>query len=107
MKRLPWAVAVATLLLIVVGGVASSAFPDGLEHVAELLGFASRSTTVGPPTPFANYESRYFRSRWVAQVSTGLLGVAILYGFGAVFGRALKRKRAPKPEQAHASRHSR
>ena len=93
MRRLLWSTAIATLLLVVLAAFASSAFPDGLERVAAVLGFASRSSTPGPASPFANYEARFFQSHWAAQISAGLLGVALLYGFGVVFGRAVRRKR--------------
>ncbi len=93
MRRLLPAVAFATLLLLMLAAMASSTLPDGLERVAVMLGFSSRGWMAGLASPFANYETRYFHSRWVAQISAGLLGVALVWGFGVLFGRALKRKR--------------
>ena len=92
MKRLVWGIAGATLLLVLVGVWVSSAFPDGLKRVAAALGFASRESAAGSGSPFANYETRYFHSRWAAQVTAGLVGVLLLYGFGVLFGKLLKRK---------------
>ncbi len=99
MRRAVWAIAIVTLVLVTVGVLVSSAWPDGLERVAASLGFASRGTVVAPVSPFANYEARFFHSRWAAQVSAGLLGVALLYAFGMLFGRSLRRRK-------NASRHS-
>ncbi len=93
MKRVVWAIAGATLLLVLAGVWISSAFPDGLERVAANLGFIARQAPAGTGSPFANYETRYFRSRWAAQVSAGLVGVLLLYGFGVLFGKLLRRKR--------------
>jgi hypothetical protein len=44
-------------------------------------------------SPLADYEARFVHTRWAAQAAAGLAGVALLYGFGVLFGRALKRKR--------------
>ena len=93
MKRVVGLTAVVTLLLVTLGVLVSSAFPDGLERVAEKLGFASRSSTVGLQSPFANYETRYFRSRRAAQASAGLVGAALLYGFGVLLGKSVRRRR--------------
>lgn len=93
MKRLLWAVGGATLALVVLGVLAASSFPDGLEHVAEKLGFATRGTAVLTGSPFADYETRFFHSRWAARASAGLVGVVLLYGFGLLLGRTLKRKK--------------
>lgn len=91
MKRLLAAVGAAAALLVLAGVLVTSSFPDGLERVAEGLGFSTKGTPL-LQGPFAGYETRFFRSRWVAQASAGLVGVVLLYGFGLLFGRALKRK---------------
>jgi hypothetical protein len=93
LKRVAVATAVATLLLVGVGVLVSSAYPDGLERVAANLGFASHGARFGPGSPLANYEVPFFHSRWAAQASAGLVGVVLLYGFGVLFGRMLKRRK--------------
>ncbi len=85
MKRAAWVVGVAALLLACVAGWVASTAPDGLERVAESLGFASRGRAVAPSSPFADYQTRW--------VPAGLVGVVLLYGFGVLFGRTLKRKK--------------
>ena len=93
MKRVVWMAAIVTLLLVALGVLVSSSFPDGLERVAVKLGFASKGSTVGIQSPLANYETRYFRSRWAAQASAGLVGVALLYGFGVLLGKSVRRRK--------------
>jgi len=100
MRRVAVAIAVATLVLITLGVLASSTLPGGLERVAAALGFASRNARAAPASPFANYETRWIHSRWAAQASAGLLGASLVYAAGALFGRSLKRR------IEHASRHS-
>lgn len=79
MRRAAWVVGIAALLLACVAGWVASTAPDGLQRVAESLGFASRGTTA------ASYQTRL--------VPAGLVGVVLLYGFGVLFGRTLKRKK--------------
>ena len=85
MRRATWVLSITALLLGCVAGWVASTAPDGLEHVAESLGFASRGQAVGPSSPFADYQTRL--------VPAGLVGVVLLYGFGVLFGRTLKRKK--------------
>ena len=92
MRRVVWGIAGTTVLLVLAGVWISSAFPDGLERVAASLGFASRESAAGPGSPFAHYETRFLHSHWAAQVTAGLVGVLLLYGFGVLFGKLLKRK---------------
>ena len=93
MKRLAWIVGGAAVLLACLGGWIASTAPDGLERVAQSLGFATRSTPVVTGSPLADYEARFVHERRAAQAAAGLVGVALLYGFGVLFGRALRRKR--------------
>ena len=84
MKRAAWVLGIVALLLGCIAGWVASTAPDGLERVAESLGFASRGKAVGS-SPFADYQTRW--------VPAGLVGVVLLYGFGVLFGRTLKRKK--------------
>jgi hypothetical protein len=81
MKRAAWVLGVITAVLAGAAGWIASSSPDGLEHVAEKLGFASRGTAVVSGSPLAGYP-----------VGSGLVGVALLFGFGVLFARLLKRR---------------
>jgi hypothetical protein len=102
LKRVVWAAGGATLLLVVFGVLIASTLPDGLSRVAEKLGFAARGAAAVSGSPFAGYRTRYFESRWAAQASAGLVGVVLLYGFGLLFGKAVRRKRTPGPRRPGA-----
>lgn len=75
MRRAAWVVGGAAVVLGCAAGWIASTAPDGLERVAESLGFAGRSKAVATAAP------------------SGLVGVALLFGFGVLFGRTLKRKK--------------
>lgn len=92
MKRVVLIFGCLTLALIVFGVLVASSLPDGLEHVAETLGFSSRAEDGEPWSPFADYETRFFDSSWLAQASAGLLGVLLMYGFGVLLGRWIPKK---------------
>ena len=84
--------AALTLALVVLGVLVASSSPDGLEHVAESLGFAGRAHTGPAYSPFADYEASFFRNSWLAQVAAGLVGVGLMYGFGVLLGKSLRKK---------------
>lgn len=87
-----WFFAAVTLALVLVGVLVASSMPDGLESVAEHLGFSTRAADGGAWSPFADYEAAFLEASWPAQVAAGLLGVALMYVFGTLLGRSLKRK---------------
>ena len=90
MKRPIWPIVAATVALVLLGVLVASAFPDALERVAEELGFASRAGTLWSGSPFADYETRGVGWKWAAQASAGLVGIVLIYGFGLLFGKAIK-----------------
>jgi hypothetical protein len=92
-KRALWVVAAVTVGLVLFGMLLASAFPDGLARVAGDLGFAGKQSRVTGGSPFAGYEARFFHSRWAGQAFAGVVGIVILYGFGVLFGRTLKRNK--------------
>ena len=96
MSRLLHALGTFTLLLVLSGVLLSSAFPDGLGRVARSLGFASRGSALLQGSPFAGYQSLFFHSPWAARASAGVVGIVLLYGFGVLFGRALRRRQGSK-----------
>ena len=92
MTRLKWYIGGATVILVLVGVFVASRSPDGLQRVASDLGFASRGSPALP-----DYQPKLFSSRRAAQASAGLAGVALLYGFGVLLGKTLKRRRLQPP----------
>lgn len=84
--------AVATAVLVVLGVLVASSMPDGLEHVAEALGFAGHAEDVAAWSPFSDYEATFLGNSWLAQVAAGVVGVALLWGFGVLLGSSLKKR---------------
>ena len=87
-------VAVAVLAVVVLAPLASSA-PDGLEKVAQALGFAGKAaekTVVA--TPLAGYAVPGVRSPAAATALAGAFGTLVMFGFSLILGRLLARKAA-------------
>jgi hypothetical protein len=83
--------AILTAALVLLGVFVASSLPDGLEHAAENLGFAGRADGVAW-SPFADYEAAFVKGSWLAQVTAGIVGVGLMWAFGALLGRTLKKK---------------
>jgi hypothetical protein len=83
--------AILTAALVLLGVFVASSLPDGLERVAETLGFAGHAAQ-GAWSPFADYEAAFVKGSWLAQVTAGAVGVGLIWGFGALLGRTLKKK---------------
>jgi hypothetical protein len=86
------AVALAALLLAVVGVMFASTHPDGLEKLAGQVGIAGRAHSLFR-TPVADYEAGFFSSPWLRKASAGLAGLALIYGACLALGRAAARRR--------------
>jgi len=84
-------VGLAAVLLAAVGVLAVSAYPDGLEKLAQRIGLAERAGTLYA-TPLADYSLRWLGSSWAAQAGAGLLGLAAIYGVCVALGRLAVRR---------------
>lgn len=84
--------AILTAALVLLGVFVASSLPDGLEHVAESLGFSGHAAQGIAWSPFADYEAAFVNGSWLAQVTAGIVGVALIWAFGALLGRTLKKK---------------
>jgi cobalt/nickel transport system permease protein len=86
------AVGLAALLIVVVGVLFASAYPDGLENLAEHLGIADRATAL-IPSPLADYEAAFLEGEWLRQATAGLAGLLLIFAACAIFGRWVVRRR--------------
>jgi len=78
--RLPAALAfVAVLGLLVLGVPLASTRPDGLEGVAETLGFAARATAPSVPAPMADYRVAGLGSTASAAWAAALVGALVVF----------------------------
>ncbi|MCC7517825.1 MAG: energy-coupling factor ABC transporter permease [Verrucomicrobiae bacterium] len=57
-------------------------WPDGLEKVAEILGFESRASGALPVSPFPDYLFPGISSERLATAAAGALGTIVLFGVG-------------------------
>jgi len=89
MKRSPWLwIGVLAFVLAVLSPLASS-LPDGLEKVAEGLGFAAKDK--GPLFKvMPDYCFPWVGNEALATVLSGLLGAAIVLVIGYLMARALR-----------------
>jgi cobalt/nickel transport system permease protein len=101
--RVPAAFALVSVLgLLVFGAPFASTRPDGLERVAETLGFGARATAPLVPAPMADYRVPGFASAEAATWAAALLGVLAVFALAYALAIAL----SPKPRQ-HAAPGSR
>lgn len=84
--------AVLTAALVLLGVFVASSLPDGVEHVAETLGFAGHASQGAAWSPFAGYGAAFVEGSWLAQATAGIVGVGLIWGFGALLARTLKKK---------------
>jgi hypothetical protein len=87
------ALASAAVLLAVVGVLAASTHPDGLEKLAQNIGIASHAKAL-VATPLAGYEAAGFASPWLGKAAAGLTGLGLIFGACVLFGRYAARKRS-------------
>lgn len=90
MKKIALLLLGIAAILVLFGGMMGSSLPDGLESVAESLEFADFADA-RQWRQFVDYEWSALDPRW--QVAVGVLGVALLYIFGILFGRRIRRRR--------------
>ena len=86
------ALALAALALAVVGVLFASAYPDGLESLAENIGIADRARNL-IDTPLADYEARFVSGEWARKAFAGLAGLALIFFACVGFGRLVSRRR--------------
>ena len=69
---------VVSLLLAVVVSLFASASPDGLEHVAETLGFADAAQdSAVADSPLADYGTAGVENEWLSSAVAALVGLAL------------------------------
>lgn len=93
-ERLPWLIGLA-ITLMVAGGLsyAASIHPDGLEWVAERLGFASAAT--GSPaeaSPLADYAVVGLQSPLLSNALAGVAGALMVLGLTVALFYALRHR---------------
>jgi cobalt/nickel transport system permease protein len=94
LSRTAWlAIALAvTALVVIAAGIWASADPDGLERVAQELGFIDQGAEPGyqllPDYTLPGLDGT------LSTVAAGLIGVAVVFGLVLILGRLLARRHA-------------
>jgi cobalt/nickel transport system permease protein len=83
--------ATAAIALIVFVAPFASSMPDGLERVAERLGFDTLASEVGTAAPLPDYgvEALADSSVWLSTVIAGGVGTLLVFGVAWLLARAL------------------
>lgn len=72
----------------------ATSWPDGLERVAERLGFAHRALAESVvPAPLPDYGSPHFGSETIATAASGAVGTVVVFAAAVLFARVL----VPRP----------
>jgi cobalt/nickel transport protein len=80
-----------SLLMAVVLSVFASSDPDGLERVAEDLGFIESAEDSPVNSPVPDYEVPGIGGTWLATSLAGFLGVAAVFVMLFLIGKILKK----------------
>lgn len=91
--------ALSAALLVACGlSLFASGHPDGLEFVAQSLGFMREARdTAASGSPLAGYSVVGVASPWLSAAIAGALGCAVTFGSAVLLGSAARRR---KPGQA-------
>jgi cobalt/nickel transport system permease protein len=87
-RRLAAAGLAACFALLLFGLPFASSHPDGLERVAETLGFEPRATP-GPPAPFDDYRVPGLDSAAAVTSAVGLLGALVAFALAHILATVL------------------
>lgn len=90
-RTLGW-IGVAAIFLAVAGVAIASAYPDGIQKLADATGISSQAKTL-LRTPLADYQLGTMHSVWVRKAGAGLAGLSLIYGALLLGGKLLARKR--------------
>lgn len=97
MRRIPLVLVVGLVLALALAGVGSfyaSSAPDGLNRVAEDLGFAaSEREPASPDSPFAGYGTRGVENERLSGGLAGVTGVLLTLGVAGGAAWALRTRR--------------
>jgi len=91
MKKIVFYFLSIAIILAVFASPFASSFPDGLEHVAERLGFMSRAVEGLIKSPIPDYSFPGIKGNFATSLA-GLAGVFITFGLAYSIGLLLAKK---------------
>jgi len=87
MKKLFW----ITVVIAILAAFFASTYPDGLDFVAEKLGFAGK--VIEHNAPFAGYSIPFIQTGGISTAMAGIAGVLLIMGCFWLCVYAIKRKK--------------
>ena len=81
------------LAVVLIGAPLASSFPDGLEKVAETLGFIEEGEDLPFSSLLPDYQFTAVEKEWLSTIVAGLFGIAITFGIAFGFGKLLAQKK--------------
>ena len=88
-KPVLWYGLVVSLGLVIFVAPFASSWPDGLEKVAEAIGFSSKAVEGILPAPVPDYTFPGLESAFAATVIAGLIGTLVVFGLSYLLARLL------------------
>ena len=82
----------AAIFLAVAGVAIASAYPDGIQRLADATGIASQAKAL-IQAPLADYQMGTLHSVWLRKAGAGLAGLGLIFGACMLCGKLLARQR--------------
>jgi cobalt/nickel transport system permease protein len=82
----------AAIFLAVAGVAIASAYPDGIQRLADATGIASQAKAL-IQAPLADYQMGALHSVWLRKAGAGLAGLGLIFGACMLCGKLLARQR--------------
>ena len=90
-RALGW-LAAAAIFLAVAGVAIASAYPDGIQRLAEATGISSQAQAL-MRAPLADYQMGTLHAVWLRKAGAGLAGLGLIFGACVLCGKLLARQR--------------
>jgi cobalt/nickel transport system permease protein len=82
----------AAIFLAIAGVAIASAYPDGIQRLADATGIASQAKAL-IQAPLADYQMGTLHSVWLRKAGAGLAGLGLIFGACMLCGKLLARQR--------------
>jgi cobalt/nickel transport protein len=91
-KRFIFTASVIVLLIAVIISPFASESPDGLEKVAEDMGFLNMAKGIWRYSPFSDYSTGGIENKYISTGLTGIIGVIIVFVITLLLAKIIKTK---------------
>jgi len=92
-KRLMWILLGVCIFIAVFISPFASEFPDGLEFVAEKLGFIEKGETTVINSPVPDYSFGFIKNEFVSKALSGVAGVIVVFALGWGIEKLIRKRK--------------